>query len=327
MKKYICCFILVFSMIMVSCSSIEVLTYDQLCPAEVNFPYQIKNIGVVNNMPSRSVPKGNIIALGELEGYGKMVTEELAGCLADSRYFNQVIICDSALQSTGYTEPLSAEESADLASMLGVDMLVSFERFRMNIEKTEYYHPDWQISIPVLKVRLLPIVRLYVPGREQALITLSKSDTLYFDLSSRISEKELMQEASKHVASVMANKIVPYWETTNRIYFDGGGVEMRDAGVYVNEGNWNEARELWIQLYERYKKGNIKFRAAFNISLSYEMTGEIDKAIEWLSKASELVTAGSEEDKILKFYKTQLVERASVFNKLSIQMNRFKDDF
>lgn len=327
MKKYISCFILFFPMILVSCGSIQVLTYDQLCPAEVNFPYQIKNIGVVNNTPSRPVPKGNIIALGELEGYGKMVTEDLAGCLADSRYFNQVIICDSALQSTVYTEPLSAGETAELSSLLGVDMLVSFERFRMNIEKTEYYHPDWQVSIPVLKVQLFPVVRLYVPGREQALITLSKPDTLYFDLSSRISEKELMEEASKHVASVMSNMIVPYWETTNRIYFDGGEVAMRDAGVYVNEGNWNEARELWMQMFERCKKGTTKFRAAFNISLSYEMTGEIDNALEWLDKSSEFATAGSEEDKILKFYKAQLTERASVFNKLSIQMNRFKDDF
>ena len=102
MRKYALYIFLLVSVVISSCSSIQTLTYDQLSPAEVNFPYQISVVGVVNNMPSRPEPKKNILTLGQIEGEGKKATEALAGLLADSKYFNQVIICDSALRSDNY---------------------------------------------------------------------------------------------------------------------------------------------------------------------------------------------------------------------------------
>lgn len=205
-------------------------------------------------MPSRPEPKKNILTLGQIEGEGKKATEALAGLLADSKYFNQVIICDSALRSDNYSTNLSVDEVGNLSSMLGVDMIISFERLLLNVEKKEFINPGWDASIPVLQAQVTPVVRLYLPGRQNPLVELSATDSLYFDLGYRISEKELIQEATSHAASVICNKIVPYWQTVNRLYFNGGGVEMRDAGVYVNEGNWEAARELWTQVYNRQKR-------------------------------------------------------------------------
>lgn len=327
MKKYALYTVLVSLVILSSCSSIQTLTFDQLCPAEVNFPYQVSTVGVVNNMPSRPEPKKNILTLGKIEAEGKMATEALAGYLADSKYFNQVIICDSALQSTDRTTVLSERQVDELSSMLGVDFIISFERVSLDVEKKEYSNPDWMTSIPVLQVKVSPVVRLYLPGRKSPLMELVSTDSLYFDLGYRVSEKEIIEEASRHAASVMANKIVPYWQTVNRFYFDGGGVEMRDAAVYVREGDWTSARDLWTQVYNRQKKGKTKFRAAYNIALSYEMTGDMEKASEWLSNASEYVTEGSEEEMALKYYIEQFRKRKAEFGKLNIQMGRFGNNF
>lgn len=327
MRKYALYIFLLVSVVISSCSSIQTLTYDQLSPAEVNFPYQISVVGVVNNMPSRPEPKKNILTLGQIEGEGKKATEALAGLLADSKYFNQVIICDSALRSDNYSTSLSVDEVGNLSSMLGVDMIISFERLLLNVEKKEFVNPGWDASIPVLQAQVTPVVRLYLPGRQNPLVELSATDSLYFDLGYRISEKELIQEATSHAASVICNKIVPYWQTVNRLYFNGGGVEMRDAGVYVNEGNWEAARELWTQVYNRQKKGDTKFKAAYNIALSYEMTGDMNKAEEWLNKASDYVKSGSDDEMVLKYYITQFIKRKDEFGKLNIQMGRFNNNF
>lgn len=327
MRKYILYIIIFLSVVLSSCSSIQTLTFDQLSPAEVNFPYQISVVGVVNNMPSRSKPKKNILTLGKIEAEGKNAAETLAGFLADSKYFNQVIICDSALRSDNYSMDLSVDEVDRLSSMLGVDMIISFERLLIDVEKKEYTNPAWETSIPVLQAQVTPVVRLYLPGRQKPLVELTATDSLYFDFAYRISEKEIIDEATTHAASVICNKIVPYWQTVNRLYFDGGGVEMRDAGVYVNEGDWASARELWTQVYNRQKKGNIKFRTAYNIALSYEMTGDMDKAEEWLNKASDCVKSGSEEEMVLKYYITQFIKRKGEFGKLNIQMGRFNNNF
>ena len=327
MKKYALYIVMLVSALVSSCSTIQTLTFDQLAPAEVKFPYQISVIGVVNNMPSRPEPKKNILTLGMIDAEGKNAAEALAGSLADSRFFNQVIICDSALCADDFSTVLTADEVNELSSMLGVDMLVSFERLLLDVEKKEYTNPGWDVSIPVLQVQVTPIVRLYIPGRQKPLVELTATDSLYFDMGYRISEKEVIEEATRHATSVISNKIVPYWQTVNRLYFDGGGVEMRDAGVYVNEGNWDAARELWTQVYNRLKKGNAKFRAAYNIALSYEMTSDMNKAEEWLKKASDCVKAGSEEEMVLKYYIPQFMKRKDELGKLNVQMGRFNNNF
>ena len=99
------------------------------------------------------------------------------------------------------------------------------------------------------------------------------------------------------------------------------------TAIYVNEGDWGSARELWIHVYNRQKKGNAKFRAAYNVALSYEMTGDMDNAEEWLKKASDCVKSGSEEEMVLKYYMSQFVKRKVEFGKLNIQMGRFNNNF
>ena len=53
-----------------SCGSIQTLTFDQLCPATVNFPEQVKNIAVVNNMPAIPEAKRTLLTLGDMNGNG-----------------------------------------------------------------------------------------------------------------------------------------------------------------------------------------------------------------------------------------------------------------
>lgn len=323
MKKFLSCLTIIAVLLMSSCSSVEVLTLDQLYPAEINFPEQMNTVGVVNNIPSRPELKKNILKSGILDGDGKSATESLASAIADSKYFYQVIICDSALQENSIPEYLSGEEVEYLTSMLDVDVLFSFEKLYVDVQKKDYRVPEWGVSIPVISAEVSPEVAVYIPGREKPLITISPKDTLVFDAESRLSEKVLMDEVVHKISSEICNKIVPHWKQVDRIYFAGGGVEMRDAGVYLREGNWEGARNEWMKLYNRLKKGNVKFKSAFNIALSYEMTGDMQKAEEWLEESSKYLSSKSLEEQAYKYYKKELEERISVFNKLSIQMNRF----
>ena len=311
-------------MLLSSCSSVEVLTLDQLYPAEVCFPEQVSVVGVVNNMTPRSQLNKNILKSGILEGDGKSATEALASAVADSKYFNQIIICDSALQEKDIHDYLSVSDVDYLTSMLDVDILFSFEKLSVNVQKKDYEVPEWGVSIPVISAEVSPEVAVYLPEREKPLMVITPKDTIIFDVESRLSEKSLMDEVIKEISSVISNKLVPYWKPVNRLYFDGGSVEMRDAGVYIKEGDWVGARDEWMNLYNRLKKGNAKFKSAFNIALSYEMAGDMNKAEEWLKKSSEYVSDNSIEEQALNYYKKELAERISVFSKLNIQMSRFE---
>lgn len=315
--------------VMSACSSIDVLRYDQLHPAEVFFPNQVRRVGVVNNMPLRSAPQENILTLGLLDGDGTTSTEALAGALADSKYFDEVIICDSALQSSTasaatYETKLSQEQVQALSEQLDVDMVVSFEQLWVQTSKELIQYPEWDASLPVLKAKYTPVVRLYVPERKQPLQTLNLTDSLFWNVNAGVSEKDVLHDAAVSSAERIANKMVPVWQTTERLYFTGGSVEMRDAAVWVREGEWSEAQKIWEELYNRLKKGSAKSQAAYNIALSYEMAGDMEKAIEWLDKAKKYAKKGSEEELLIKRYSERMPERIKQVSSLKMQMSRFQ---
>lgn len=67
MKIYTLCAVALMCCL-ASCSSIQTLTFDQLCPATVNFPERVRNVAVVNNMPATPEAKRTLLTLGEMNG-------------------------------------------------------------------------------------------------------------------------------------------------------------------------------------------------------------------------------------------------------------------
>ena len=317
--------------LLASCATADVLTIDQLKPAEMNFPVEIRQVGVVDNMPGRAKMPSNELVLGVVKGERVAATEALAGALADRKYFDQVVICDSALQQTDAYDPvnpmLSVDDVRSLTDDLGVDMLVSFDGLWVETAKKQMKYPGWDAPFPVIQATVTPIVRLYLPGRKQPLHTVALTDSIFWDLSTPVSERIILKEATQLAVLKVSDYLVPRWEPVERIYYSGGSVEMRDAAVYIREGDWQEAQKTWKELYNRLRKGKAKFRAAYNIALSYEMTGDIKKAQEWIQNAEQYAAPNSQEEQIVKQYARVLTQRISEVVSLKSQMNRFSDNF
>ena len=309
MKKYASLLIGIAGCVLASCSSVQFLSFDQLCPADVSFPEQLRNVAVVNNMPPIPSPKSGVLTLGHLEGDGKTSAEALAESLADTRYFDQVIICDSALRSEGSagTSSLSARQVEQLTRDLGADAIFSFDRVQIETRKEDVFYPEFGAVLSVAHVKL--------------------TDSLGWEIDPTVSDKTVIPEVSSYAASILTGHLVPHWVSADRIYFDGGCADMRDAGVSVREGDWKAAQELWTKLYEASKKGNLKMKSAFNLALSYEMLGDMNQAVSWLEKAKSLVKPDSDYAQLVSFYDRQLQERLRQWTQLNIQMHRFDNNF
>ena len=116
---------------------------------------------------------------------------------------------------------------------------------------------------------------------------------------------------------------------------------MRDAAVYVREGNWPDAIGLWKRHYEQ-KKGKQKLYAACNIALGYEMQDSISQAYDWALKAQKIAeqvdgigeksSQGLHASDIPNYlmtsaYVNELKTRQEGMTRLKVQMNRNNDDF
>lgn len=306
-----------------SCSTVESLSFERLHAADVNFPDMVRRVGVVNNVPYFDMdglaPKK---ALPQMEGDGRIASEALAQGIAATNYFDEVVICDSALQGRNITPTdLSKVRVDSLVETLGVDVLFSLDRVHIKLKEgveNGYMTPQF-----VIDGVITPVVSAYTSGRNAPLFTVSKSDSIYWYIDDELTFGQIQKEASEFAASIPMEHLLPHWKRLVRNYYDGGNVDMRDAGVFVRENNWESAGELWKKVYDS-KKGKQRMRAAFNLALYCEMNDDYNQALAYLETAAGLASKGSFDEQMIGLYQVQLTEQMKKVGQLKMQMKRFE---
>ena len=354
---------ILLSLFVSSCISLDELSIDYLQPAKVSFPLEIKKVGVINNTTFRKDKEikesktifNKLITDTIFQGNTKRATEALAENVVAANYFDEVIICDSALREKDLLprDPeLSQEEVKQLTSDLGVDMLLSVEDVIIEMKKKTEDHGNFYRK--TIDATVKPVIKIYMPSRSKPLVSVYPEDKIFWEGYGRtdaeatkdlIKEDTLIKETSEFAGELPVKHILPTWNTANRYYYIGGSLELRDGGVLIREGLWDDALKLWL-IANSKKSYKLKMRSAFNIALYYESHDEIEKAIEWAEKANQLVlikekikelpvkegkamtTNNYSQDYILTTrYLMLLKERRNEIQTLNLQMKRFDDDF
>ena len=306
-----------------ACTTLQTVSFERLQAADVSYPDQVRTVGVINYAPQDEQERDSI--LGLWNGDGMVTVESLAREIAATDYFNQVVVCDSALRPVGMgnEEILPMSQADSLIQALGVDMLFAVEQVRIELKEGSLFHTELMMDVPAVDGVITPLVRAYVSGRSAPLFSISKTDTICWVVSPELTFGQIMQEASDFAATLPVSYLLPHWKEMNRYYFDGGNMEMRDAGVYIREQNWEGAAALWQKLHDG-RKGKVKMRAAYNLALNYELQGDYERAKEYLDTALSLASEGSWEHQLIEYYRLQLDEQARENRMLQIQMKRFE---
>ena len=306
-----------------ACTTLQTISFERLQAADVSYPDQVRTVGVINYAPQDKQERDSI--LGLWNGDGKVTVESLAREIAATDYFNQVVVCDSALRPVGMgnEEILPMFQADSLIQTLGVDMLFAVEQVRIELKEGSLFHTELMVDVPAVDGVITPLVRAYVSGRNAPLFSISKTDTICWVVSPELTFGQIVQEASDFAATLPVSYLLPHWKEMNRYYFDGGNMEMRDAGVYIREQNWEGAAALWQKLHDG-RKGKVKMRAAYNLALNYELQGDYERAKEYLDTALSLASEGSWEHQLIEYYRLQLDEQARENRMLQIQMKRFE---
>lgn len=366
-KSYSLAFVSLFLLALSSCQSLEQISIDYLQPADLSFPPQLRKVAVVNN--TSNAPDNKLISQAEkikenspivsratayANGDAKVTTESLAEEIAQQNYFDEVVICDSALRANdklARESTLSREEVRQLASDLGVDLIIAVENLQLKATKTVRYLEEFNCFQGAVDVKAYPTVRIYLPERSRPMNTLHPNDSIFWEefgvtaveaATHMIPDRQMLQEVAEFAGTIPVKYIVPMWKKGTRYLYTGGSVPMRDAAVYVRENSWDNAYELWRQAYEGTKNEKKKMRAALNIALYYEIKDGLPQAQEWAERAQQLakkiekknITENSHPtiDDVPNFYLTslylaELKERNAQLPKLKMQMSRFSDDF
>ena len=315
-----------FMALLQSCSTIQDVYFERLQPADVSFPEQIRSVGVVNNMPPVHQDYKHVdYTSASLEGDGDVAAEALAQEVVSVDYFDQVVLYDKRVRESAQPlEQLIPKETVDeLIRTLDVDMLLSMERVNVELKESTMFIPEIYASVPAVDGVVTSVIRAYISQQEGPLFTIQKKDTLCWEIVPELTYGDVVKDVSEYAASMPMQYMLPYWKELERRYFDGGNVNMRDAGVYVREQNWDEAYLLWKELYDT-KKGKVKMRAAYNLAVYCERQDDFVRAKEYLDTALSLAPEGSWEMQLIQFYLLQLEDQARKNQRLKVQMRRFE---
>lgn len=310
--------LLFVGLLLAACSgtALSALDVDMLHPASVSYPEQITRIGVIDRAGTLAAnDRKNVLAYDS-----NRFCEVLAQSLADADYFDEVVLCDSNVSALdrkeGYVYPLSPEHVQELAGDLNVDILLG----------VEYSHAEFlgrNGFSPVAGVET--VARLYLPGRKAAIHRIHESDTLVWDaMDGAWTLDHLRQDAMQYLADKVVRQLAPYWKSVTRYYYDGGNADLRDAGVFVRRGDWEQAAAIWERA-RASANGKQKLQLAYNLIVATEMLrNDVDSALEQCKTLEEESVAYADIHQMVVFYRHVLTQRQADIQRLNLQMHRLR---
>ena len=177
-KSYSLAFVSLFLLLFGSCQSIEQISIDYLQSADLSFPPQLRKVAIVNNAsnapddkltPQTKKSKDNRVEISRAIAYAngdpKVATEAMAEEIAHQNYFDEVVICDSALRTNdkiSRESTLSQEEVRQLASDLRVDLIIALENLQFKITKTVRYLEEFGCYQGAIDAKVYQIGRAHV---------------------------------------------------------------------------------------------------------------------------------------------------------------------
>ncbi len=268
-----------------SCSELLYVNIEQMLPPEVMPERTIRSVGVVSNFSRHNVVVANDNAI-ILPCDADTVKEYIALAFADAGVMERVVVLDSLLYHPDSTAShiLSGAEVNALCRELDVEMLYSIDYACL------IYNPAARFISRPLNAYLC--TRIYTPDRDSIHGTsIMDKETLDYWVNDADEMGELIPQIPQLLAQAAISPYLPSWKERERVfYYDRLCYALREAKVYVAEGNWEAAAEQWQQLLDESKLQAYRFMAAYNLALYYEMTDDIDAALRMLDTAEGLAT-------------------------------------
>jgi hypothetical protein len=163
-----------------------------------------------------------------------------------------------------------------------VKELIDFTYYNVHVASMDfYYRAHWRVYDPKVRQVVVDI--------------LVNQDTLYWDnydytlvelFKGLPSVKEAAIETGIKTALDFSQIIAPSWIPATRYYYVMKNQAIDMSVQLAAEGKWNDALENWLP-YANMGNNVNQSKIMLNIALAYEMTGDLNSAIDWAKKSMQ----------------------------------------
>jgi len=307
--------VLVCSIMLLGCSSMNNLTMSVIEPAPVYVPKEIHRIGILNRSESTSnktLDKIDKVFSAEGQNLDKLGAEEVIRGIKDEfekdQNFEDVsVVTYDKIENPGlgiFPNALDWDTINSICTEHNIDALVTLS----------FYDTDAIIKYSTETVQKINAFGLKIPVIEHiaSVNTIIKSGFRIYDnldkeildeivfndgtttvgrginpvnaLQAITGRKQAVLEISNKVGHSYAQRTYPYKIRVTREYYVKGTNNFEIAKRRAQTGDWDGAAKLW-EVETNNPKSKIAGRAYYNMAIISEINGDLDKAIDWASRA------------------------------------------
>ena len=210
----------------------------------------------------------------------------------------------------------TAGELAQIKDSTGADLLLSLDYFAIN---------EKQMKGQFNYIFVQPVWNFYNLKERKLQYFYNKTDTILWfkqtEQGRKTKRKEVVQYAAEHTGNIFAQYLVPHWVPVQRTFYRSGHVELKKAQKLAEQNKWLEAAKIWKKNANNQNK-NIAAKSMYNLAVACEMEGEIDAAIDWVTKSYNVFGNSNEvHDFNCRDYLRLLGQRKLDIKKIEMQVN------
>src|ERR1035437_178197 len=288
-----------------SCTKLLYTSLDVLRPAKVAFDSNVNNVLIINNTVPQPADIGHSTQFAfEEQKKEKFNTDSLSifclGALKEDieskNFFASVQLSPNSINTStdfGSANYISDEAVQALCNSTQSDAIISLDKIKVKDEITEVFDALTNSYVSTLELNFESYWSLHYPNKDE-FYAMQFKDTVYWEAESNYRKKgikvlpkreDALVDGALYVGQKTVNRLVPYWEKVDRYFFNPKKKYFKQAVESVYVKNWNSAISNWQIVMNQSKSNWTKAQAANNIAIAYEITGNIDKALEYASQA------------------------------------------
>jgi hypothetical protein len=284
------------------CVSYSTINIDVLKPAKITIPVEIASVVVVNNaypfqksdtvvhrinLPGRQYSVDTIW----MKDFGGVAAETFAEELKYRQFFDSVYVAEksfnSKIEDRNPLNPLTAQELDSLCNAYNAQGVISLDYYDYGTTINVMDMGDYFYS--TLDARSNTYWTFHNCLSGERLDYYFQRDTIFWDSfgSSVVNSvndlpkiRQSLEEAAYHAGARYADFVAPTWTNEERIFYQKGHPLFFEAANEVARNNWDSAKRIWYKVYES-SDGKTKARAAYNLALGQEVTGNFREAAAW----------------------------------------------
>ncbi|MDP4238032.1 MAG: DUF6340 family protein [Bacteroidota bacterium] len=288
-----------------SCTSLLYTSLDVLRPANVAFATDANDLLIVNNTVNQPAEYGHRNELiNEVPKNVLIKTDSMAifclGALTDDLegkdFFSSVQLNPNTINQENdffKSSQLNDETVKNLCLANHVNVVLSLDKIKVDDDLIENYLPESSTFLSTLELKFETSWSIHYLNKQEV-TSVQYNDTVFWESESYNRKKAISDLPNREDALVdgaltvghkAVNRFVPYWDKVDRYFFNPRNKIMKQGMDSVYVKNWKAAINLWESELNKTKSNWIQAQAANNIAIGYEITGDLDKALEYATKA------------------------------------------